>query len=367
MADRRSHTYADALPEPPTLLDRVAAIGARALLSLPEPALRIVAGRPIRCDGQQLAASAQLILRFAQAPADTPVEKMRALARQRARMLNAAHRIRTHRRAVTVPGATGELAARLYEPARTIRPEALLVFFHGGGWSTGGLDSHDMVCDFLAAEAGVQVLSVEYRLAPEDRFPAAYTDALTAYEHIVAHANDFGADPAAIAVGGDSAGGNLAAAVAQSVGLDHPDRRPAFLMLLYPALDAVERRPSWQLFGEGFGLTDALVTSFYQFYAPDPVVHPDPRLSPLRAVDKSALPPTYIATAGFDLLRDEGEQYGQLLQEAGVPVQVRRHADLYHGFANQLGIESVSRDAVAAAAAALRAGLAMKRSRPPTD
>ncbi|WP_430336203.1 alpha/beta hydrolase [Rhodococcus sp. ACT016] len=278
-------------------------------------------------------------------------------------MLNAAHRIRTHRRALTVPGATGDLAARLYRPAHTTRPDALLVFFHGGGWSTGDLDSHDMICDFLATEAGIQVLSVEYRLAPEERFPAAYTDALTAYDHIVAHAGDFGADPAAIAVGGDSAGGNLAAAVAQSEDLD-PDRRPAFLMLLYPALDAVERRPSMQLFGEGFGLTTALMTRFYQFYAPDPAVHADPRLSPLRATDKSMLPPTYIATAGFDLLRDEGEQYAQQLHEAGVPVQVRRHADLYHGFATQISIEPAARDAIAEAAAALRAGLTMHQRRP---
>jgi acetyl esterase len=231
------------------------------------------------------------------------------------------------------------------------------VYLHGGGWVVCDLDTHDNVCRFLAREAGVLVLSVDYRLAPEHRFPAAVDDALAAFRFGAEHARDLGADPQALAIGGDSAGGNLAAVVSQ-LAVSDGERAPAFTLNIYPVTDLSEKRPSYRLFREGFLLTEAQMDWYRDHYLPDEAVALDPRASPLLAEDLSGLPPTYIATAGFDPLRDEGEAYGQRLREAGVPVALRRHPGLVHGFCNGVGSTRFGRAAMHEAAGALRVGLA---------
>ena len=232
------------------------------------------------------------------------------------------------------------------------------MFFHGGAWVTGSLTSHDPLCRFLAVHAGVRVLSVGYRLAPEHPFPAAVDDAVAAFAYATEHAADLGADPDAVAVGGDSAGGGLAAVVAHlAVRAGRP--APAFLLLFYPHCDTVNRSMSRDLFAEGFGLTDADIEWYTDQYLPPGADRGDPRVSIAVADDLSGMPSTYLVTGGFDPLRDEGELLARRLAEAGVDVVLRREPDLMHGFANMLGISIRCREAVAQAAGALRLGLVL--------
>jgi acetyl esterase len=221
----------------------------------------------------------------------------------------------------------------------------LLVFFHGGGWVVGDLDTHDALCRAIAADAGIRVLSVDYRLAPEAPAPTAAEDAIAAFTWAVDHAEDLGADPALVAVGGDSAGGNLAAVVAQQTvrrGLP----QPALQVLLYPGLDLVARRPSRDLFSEGLILTEADIIWYRDMYTPDPTLRPDPLVSPLRAKDLTGLPPTYLSTAGFDPLRDEGLEYAKALKAAGNPLTHAHHPTLVHGHANLLTVPGQTRQAL---------------------
>jgi acetyl esterase len=233
------------------------------------------------------------------------------------------------------------------------------VFFHGGGWVIGTRASHDNAVRFLAKHAGVRVLSIEYRLAPEFPFPAAAEDALAAFEYAVAKAGDLGADPARIAVGGDSAGGNLAAVTAQQA-VRRGGPVPAFQLLIYPATDFARRYRSQDLFAEDLFLTDVHMKWFEGHYVPEGTDLTDPRLSPLRADDLRGLPPALVVTAGFDPLRDEGEAYAEKLREAGVDVALRRHDDLIHGFINFTGVGTRFREALAEMAGALRQGLSKR-------
>ncbi|MQA15884.1 MAG: alpha/beta hydrolase fold domain-containing protein [Pseudonocardiaceae bacterium] len=261
-----------------------------------------------------------------------------------------------HSRELAVPGPAGEIACRHFEPDGLAVGSPLLVYYHGGGWVLGDLDTHDNLCRFLALHAGVRVLSVDYRLAPEHPAPAAADDALAAYRYARGNAAGLGADPRRIAVGGDSAGGNLAAVTAlTAAGRGLPT--PAFLLMLYPGTDATVRRRSRDLFGDGFLLTDDAMTWFADRYVAE-ADRSDPRISPLLAGNLAELPPSYVVTAGFDPLRDEGEAFATALLEAGVPVVLRRHAGFIHGFANALLIGRF-REAMFETAGALRAGLAL--------
>ncbi|NIH86690.1 alpha/beta hydrolase [Amycolatopsis granulosa] len=343
-----------------SLLSRVEAVAAPFIFGLPEPARRLIAGRPVRLDGQELALDAQLLLRLQQVArvsmsSDTP-EKARQRILDSGPVVSGAPIEPVRTREIAIPAEHGPLPATLYEPAGLPPDSALLVFFHGGGWVIGSRASHDNTARYFAKHSGVRVLSVEYRLAPEHPFPAATEDAVAAFGYAHAKAADLGADPERIAVGGDSAGGNLAAVTAQ-VTTRRGGPVPAFQMLLYPGVDASRRRRSRELFGSGFFLTDADMTWFLDHYAPSGVDRTDTRLSPLLAEDFTGLPPAYVATAGFDPLRDEGEEYATKLRAAGVPVTLSRQPDLIHGYVNFLGIGRRFREATSEAAGALRVGL----------
>ena len=260
--------------------------------------------------------------------------------------------------AVEIPGPAGPIPARLYVPRDPAGdPPPLLVHYHGGGWVIGDLETHDSPCRFLAAHSGACVLAVDYRLAPEHPFPAAAEDAFAAYAWASANAGDLGVDPGRIAVGGDSAGGNLAAAVclrAREEGVSPP----AMQLLIYPVTDTGRELPSRRTFAEGFILTRRDMAYYEDRYLPPGSDRDDPRVSVLRAEDLGGLPPAYVAVAGFDPLRDEGVAYAARLRDAGVPVALREHPGLVHTFANLTAICPSARAAMLEAAGALRLGLA---------
>ncbi len=256
-----------------------------------------------------------------------------------------------------IPGPAGAIPARLYTPSNSAAgPSPLFVYFHGGGWVIGDLDTHDSTARFLAANAELPVLSVDYRLAPEHPFPAAVDDALAAFRWATANAGDLGVDPNRVAVGGDSAGGNLAA-VTSLLARDDGGTTPAMQLLIYPVADFTGG-DSRRLFANGFLLTAGDMDWFDHNYLPNEEDGSDPRVSVLRAENLSGLAPAYVATAGFDPLRDEGEAYAKRMREAGTHVALRRHSGLIHGFANMTAVSRSARAAMSEAAGALRMGLA---------
>jgi acetyl esterase len=338
----------------------------KALCGLPPRVQRRIFGRPPQVDGQTLASDIHALLRIA-AMARTEslsegagVDEARAERRYEARIVANRPRIPMGRiEQVEIPGPADAIAARLYVPLRgqAPGPAPLLVWYHGGGWVIGDLETADDPCRFLATNAGVNVLSIDYRLAPEHPFPAAPEDAWAAYTWAIANAKRLGADPERIAVGGDSAGGNLAASVCL-LAREEGAPPPALQFLIYPVTEAGIDTASRRLFGEGFLLTRRDMDFFESRYLGAKEDAADPRVSPLRAADLSGLPPAYIATAGFDPLRDEAEEFALRLQEAGVRVALRRHPDLVHTFANLTAICPSARQAMLEAAGALRMGLA---------
>ncbi len=335
----------------------------RAVCGLPGWAQRLAFGKPPTLDGQRLATDIHALLRLSALTGDTAVARGRtpqqARAENRAGALAAAgpRRPMAAVEGLELPGPAGPIPARLYVPRDLpATPQPLLVYFHGGGWVVGGLDTHDGVCRFLAANVAARVLSVDYRLAPEHPFPAAVEDAFAAFRWANGQARELGSDPARIAVAGDSAGGNLAAATSL---LAHAGGgpRPAMQLLLYPVTDVVGGQRSRDLFAEGFLLTKEDMDWFEAHYLPEGADHSDPRVSMVRAADLSGLPPTYIATAGFDPLRDEAETFAARAREAGVAVALHRHPGLVHGFANMTAISRTARAAMHEIAGALRMGL----------
>lgn len=222
----------------------------------------------------------------------------------------------------------GGVPARLYRP-RTDVELGLYIYFHGGGWVIGDLETHDDVCRAIANRSGHAVLSVDYRLAPEFPFPTPLTDCLAATRWAYDHAGDLGCDPTRIAVGGDSAGGNLATVVA--IETDVPLRCQ---VLVYPVTDATQRHRSYEENSNGPLLTKAGMSWFIHHYLADGTSQNDPRVSPLFASDAALakLPPTLVITAEFDPLRDEGEAFASRLSSLGVPTSSVRYAGQIHGF-----------------------------------
>ncbi len=359
-----------------TKRERLEYRAARALAALP-PTTQVKLSRrpPVRVDGQELEPEVQLTLALLERQGLAGIETLSpAQAREQVRRQALAAEGPTPevgaRRDLQVDGAEGLLAARLYSPGTADGPDAdapraLLVFFHGGGFVVGDLETHDEVCRLLCRHAGLHVLSVDYRLAPECPFPAAPLDGLAAFAWAVAHADELGADPERIGVGGDSAGGSIAAVVAQET-LRRGIAAPAFQLLLYPATDASTEWPSVDRFADGFFLTRAQMTWFREQYIRDADVH-DPLLSPLLTSIDPALAPALIVTAGFDPLRDEGEAYATALDAAGVPVVLRRFPGLIHGFANMTGVSRVSRDAFLEVCGMVRALLRTTRAGRPAS
>jgi acetyl esterase len=340
----------------PTTRQRIEAGGARALAAFPRPVTRLLAGRPIRIEGQELDPLVQVALRLERLSGGfepAPVDEVRALRRRDAQTFRG-RTIEVERVSeLEIPGPAGPIGARLYAPAGLPDPAPLIVYYHGGGHVICDLDTHDQPCRFLAAEVPALLLSVDYRLGPEHPFPAAVDDSLAAFEWAAANTAELGADPARIAVAGDSAGANLATVVAQlaSAG-DGP--APACQALIYPVTDYSAKRPSYTTFAEGFFLTRAEMDWFRDNYFADPADRTDPRASPILAEDLSRQSPAHIVTAGFDPLRDEGEDYAAALRDAGVEVTLKREPDLVHGFINAVGLGGRSREALGEIAAAIR-------------
>jgi len=232
-------------------------------------------------------------------------------------------------RDLVIPGPGGPIAARLYRSAKGTLP--VLVFFHGGGWVVGNIDSHEAMCRHVATRAECAVLSVDYRMGPEHKFPAAVEDCFAATAWAADNGASLDVDPGRLAVGGDSAGGNLAAVVSL-LARDKRAPRISCQILIYPATDAAMRHDSVARYAEGYVLTRATMRWFYEQYLRTPDDAADWRVSPLLAPDLSRLPPAYVLTAGYDPLCDEGDAYAARLAAAGVPVTHRRSAGQVHGF-----------------------------------
>jgi acetyl esterase len=243
----------------------------------------------------------------------------------------------------TAKGEVGPVPVRIYRPRGAVGALPLVVNFHGGGWTIGSLDSADWLCSHVAVGTRAVVVSVDYRLAPEHPFPAAVDDAVAAARWAAAHLGELGGDDR-LAVAGDSAGGNLAAVVAQQL---HADGTPVTAQfLIYPAVDSAGEYPSRVENAKGYFLEQPTMDWFYGHYAggwDDPA---DPRLSPLRAADLSGLAPALVVTAEFDPLRDEGEAYAEALRAAGVPVRQQRYDGLIHGFFDMGPISAAAQAAI---------------------
>jgi acetyl esterase len=328
----------------------------------PRVQLLAAGGRPVRLDGQQLDPEIQLMLTLLrlfgrESFEELPVPEARAEIRREAALYSGSPLPVARVEELEVPGAAGPLEARLYVPDALPAPAPLLVYLHGGGWVVGDLDTHDQPCRFLAREARVRVLAVAYRRAPEHPFPAPLEDCMAATRFAIEEAELLGADPARVAVGGDSAGGNLSAAVARLMTLEEGPA-PAFQLLIYPVTDLSRKRESYRLFREGFFLTERQMDWYRDHYLPDASAAADPRVSPVLASDLVGLPPAHLVTAGFDVLRDEGEDYAGLLRDAGVPVTFMREPGLIHGFSHAASTGRAPRQAMLRIASALRAGLA---------
>ena len=258
-----------------------------------------------------------------------------------------------------VPGPAGELVVRIYRPNGLTfgAPGPGVVFFHGGGWVIMDLDTHDRVARRIADDVGCVVVSVDYRLAPEHKFPAAAQDCYAATRWVADHAGELGVDPARLAVAGDSAGGNLAAVVAL-MARDRGGPALAFQLLIYPVTGTPwDGRASYHENGENYVLTTASMEWFTNHYAGTDADHRDPYLAPLNAPDVSGLAPAHVITAEFDPLRDEGEAYAARLIGAGVPTTVTRYEGQLHGFFSNDAVCRAGRAAQIEAAAKLRAAL----------
>ncbi|MDT5325104.1 MAG: hypothetical protein QOF25_2256 [Mycobacterium sp.] len=345
----------------------------RALPKIPDPVKRLLMGRrSVTIDGNTLDTTLQLLLAAQRSAgmkglvASWDLSVARTQLRKLAAMVDADVAVGV--KDMSIPAPAGAIRARHYVPVNAVPvdssrkrssadPEPLLVFYHGGGFVIGDIDTHDGLCRLICRDAGVHVLSIDYRLAPEHTAPAAVQDCYAAYRWALEHAAELGADPARVAVGGDSAGGNLAAVVSQQARADGV-RLPALQLLIYPVTDFSADTRSKTLFADGFFLTKADMDWFRaQYLEGAPIDGADPRVAPLLADDFSGLPPALLLTGGFDPLRDEGNQYAVALAAAGVPVDHRHYGSLIHGFANFFPLGGGSATATADMVSAMKAHL----------
>jgi acetyl esterase len=349
---------------PVTVPISVEKAGVRALGSLPASVKRRIAGPPQCLDGLELDLDTQLLLRLAERNQPPPLSQRtplqaRAHLRHTTAVVKAAPIPLADVRQTTVTVAAGQLGARMYTPEEALagRHGPLVLYFHGGGWVCGDLDTHDQTCRALARSSGARVLSVEYRLAPEHPFPAPVEDAFAAFRYVAANAASLAVDPQRIALAGESSGGHLAAVTAQQAAAASGPQ-PAFQLLICPATDLANESESRRTFAKGFVLTkEDLEWYERQFLGEDGDRH-DPRASPLLASDLSGCATALVVTAGFDPLRDEGEAYAQALRTAGVNVRHRRYPGYIHGFTQPSAIGRGPREALAEMGGELREALA---------
>jgi acetyl esterase len=253
----------------------------------------------------------------------------------------------------TIPGPASDIPIRVYTPKGGAAPRPVLVFFHGGGWVIGDLETHDAPCRQLASAVPALVVAVDYRLAPEHKFPAAPEDCYAALRWVADNAASIGGDPKRLAVCGDSAGGNLSAVVSL-MARDRGGPKLAAQILVYPATDFMCDAPSHASNGQGYFLDAEAMRWFIGHYLRTAADKTEPYASPLRAKDLSGLPPAVVITAEFDPLRDEGESYARRLREAGVPVELKRYDGVIHGFFSMDALFPEAGQAVTLAATALR-------------
>ncbi|MDR7277236.1 alpha/beta hydrolase [Catenuloplanes atrovinosus] len=335
--------------------DRLQWLLMHGVLALPAPVKRRLAGPAVTEGPAPLDLDAHLLITMTGRAGYRLVVEDSAPA-SRAALRAGANALRGRRLPVTATPITVDgIAARLHTPRASPAPGPLLLFLHGGGWAIGDLDVYDYPARFLAHHAGIRVLSIDYRLAPEHPYPAGLDDAATAFDWAVRNAHTLGADPHRIAVGGDSAGATLAAALSHRLS-DRPGPRPVFQMLLYPATDLHGSTPSRRQFADGYLLTHADIQWLYDAYAGS-TPRTDPGLSVRYADPAGGLPPTYLATAGYDPLRDEGQAYAAALAAHGVTVEHARFDGLVHGYLAFAGLSRPFRQAALHAAHALRDGV----------
>lgn len=251
-----------------------------------------------------------------------------------------------------IPGPLGDIPVRVYSPAGQA-PFPVLVYFHGGGWVIGDLETHDRTCRALANGAGCMVISVDYRLAPENKFPAAAEDCYAATLWVARNAESLGVDAGRIAVGGDSAGGNLTAVVAL-MARDRKEPQLCFQLLIYPVTDGACDTPSYNENADGYLLTRDAMLWFWNHYVRDARDRENPYASPLRVESTRGTPPALVQTAEFDPLRDEGERYAALLRDDGVDVTLTRYDGMIHGFFGMTALLDQAKTAMNQAATALR-------------
>lgn len=348
------------------ITDAANGFGARALPRIPDKVKRQLIGRrAIAIDGNTLDPSLQMMLAAWKVMGVHGLTDGNAPTLVRKNTLRTLSQLNYNPIAVketsdlTIPGPGGDIAVRHYRPEDAGRGP-LMVFYHGGGWVFGDLNTHDRLCRLICRDAGIHVLSVDYRLAPEHPAPAALTDAFAAYQWAVTHASELGADPDSVCVGGDSAGGNLAAVVAhQARDVGSP---LALQLLLCANVDMRGDTRSRKLFADGFFLTRKDIDLLVRYYLTNSEMRiTDAKVSPLLSTNFAGLAPAIVVTAGFDPLRDEGESYAAALEAAGNVVDLRRFGSMTHPFALMDALGGGCAAAVSEITAALKAHLHHRR------
>jgi acetyl esterase len=335
---------------------------ANAALRMPIAWVNLLAGAPITVDGRTLDTRTQWFLQLLARSGQQPLHRL-GLRQARAEF-DLFQALMSGRPAPvgeivdrTIAGPAGRLRVRIYRPSGSVaRLLPTILYFHGGGWVIGSLEAYDLPCRFFCARTGCAVVAVDYRLAPEHKFPAAIDDSVAAFRWLASEAVPLGMDPDRIIVAGDSAGGTLATVVAQQVRGEA--RTPCLQWLIYPATDFAADTPSHASCGEGFLLTREDMEWMRGLYLNDLSEIADPRVSPLRSPDLSGLPQTLIFTAGLDPLRDEGKAYAEKLTAAGVKVVHREFDSLIHGFIGMRGALQAAARAMDDMVAGLRHELA---------
>ena len=331
-------------------------------LRMPIAWVNILAGPSVTIDGRTLDGRTQWFLQLLARSGQQPLQKL-GVAKARSEF-DAFQKILGGRPAAVgqivdrlIPGPAGPMRVRVYRPVNSVaRLLPTILYFHGGGWTIGSLEAYDLPCRFFCARTGCAVVAVDYRLAPENKFPAAVDDAVAAFRWLAAEGTEFGIDPARIVVAGDSAGGTLATVVAQTVRGEA--RVPCLQWLIYPATDLAGETSSHTSYADGFLLTRDDMEWFRSLYLENSSEAMDPRVSPLRAADLSGLPPALVYTAGFDPLRDEGRAYADRLHAAGVKTVHHEFDSLIHGFVGMRGALQAAARAMDDMVAGLRHELA---------